>query len=978
MSYCIINRIINREILPKCVGIITSRPGISLHLHDKVICRAEILGFSRENRQGFIKSALNDKNDKIKELIDFLQSNPSLNGLCYIPLNMSILLCLTVDGINALPKTQTSLYEKFILMTIIHFLKKNKTISNSTITSHDVTSLDSLFNPYNQVVKELSQFAFLALQKNQLVFTLAEVKAEYPDFTPGNWYGLGLLKPAQYFRVQDGCDYKSFHFLHYSVQEYMAAYYISSLSGSRLSSLLDKTFWNVQYGNTWVMYVGITGGKSVEFKHFLSGNYFKIWSWFRTQSISKTILSDKIKCLHLLRCSAEIDYEEMLSSVEAIFQEEVIDLSSRFLSINDVRMLASLLLKLPDKKWKLLNLSDCSINDECCNLLCELFLSSNMPLKITTVNISDNKFHWESFSKLCNIFHLWKVNKLTMSIEALYDSTTMDIVDHFKSKLETKLLHIGIRIICPLYNREKLVLTYLSEQNKMIAVFVSSYKYRYKIYTDCQLDNDDLIEMLVCFVRSNGRMKDYMPLITINYHIPNHVVNARFSTISCNFNQIVFEGLYMHSKGVFKLKHFSGAMVCINKHVEDLVANLITAAIVHSISQPNQSYLKSIPAVFSKEDLQNYSNGLCVCGGRNSFNSIATSDIATILSYVPNLRAVCFGENNLQSAGAIKIAQALCNISTLTSITLYDNNIGKEAASYIASLLSLNTKLRKVQLSKNNLQTMGAIEIAKGLQNISTLIYLEIADNDINKEAADDIAAALYCNTELKVINFSRNNFQAKGAIKIAKALQNTCTLTGFKMGDNDINEEAADSIAAVISHNTELQELDLNNNNLQTIGIIAIAKALQKICSLTTFGIACNNIREDAAGDIAAALINKNMLTHVDLSGNNFQTIGSVKISRALNNISNLQSLNISKNNIGVEAADDIAAVISHNTKLQTFDLHHNRLQTAGVTIISKGLQRSTALEVFDVSENNISKEGRDHITNVLSCINEVKIIFE
>ena len=117
------------------------------------------------------------------------------------------------------------------------------------------------------------------------MFTLAEVKAECPNLTPANWYGLGLLKPVQYFKAQDGCDHESFHFLHYSIQEYMAAYYIASLSSKMLSSLLEKTFWNAHYFNAWVMYVGITRGKHCAFNHFLSGNYLRVISWLSTPKV---------------------------------------------------------------------------------------------------------------------------------------------------------------------------------------------------------------------------------------------------------------------------------------------------------------------------------------------------------------------------------------------------------------------------------------------------------------------------------------------------------------------------------------------------------------------------------------------------------------------------------------------------------------------------------------------------------------------
>ena len=213
-NHCIIDRIIARQVLIQCSIVITSRPIASSCLHGTVNCRAEVLGFTEKDQQDFICSALHGQNDKIKELNEYLVANHHLNLLCNVPLNMSILLCLAKEGTDRLPKTQTILYKNFILMTITHFLNKHKLLSTTS-----VTNFTDLPHPYDQVIKELSQFAFLALQKDQLVFTLAEVKAGCPNLTPDNWDGLGLLKQTQYFKAQDGCDHESFHFLHYSIQE---------------------------------------------------------------------------------------------------------------------------------------------------------------------------------------------------------------------------------------------------------------------------------------------------------------------------------------------------------------------------------------------------------------------------------------------------------------------------------------------------------------------------------------------------------------------------------------------------------------------------------------------------------------------------------------------------------------------------------------------------------------------------------------
>ena len=85
-----------------------------------------MLDFTEKDRQDFIHTALQGENDKIEKLNEYLLANQNLNLLCYVPLNMSILLCLAKEGIDTLPKTQTVLYKNFILMTIIHFLNKDK------------------------------------------------------------------------------------------------------------------------------------------------------------------------------------------------------------------------------------------------------------------------------------------------------------------------------------------------------------------------------------------------------------------------------------------------------------------------------------------------------------------------------------------------------------------------------------------------------------------------------------------------------------------------------------------------------------------------------------------------------------------------------------------------------------------------------------------------------------------------------------
>ena len=85
----------------------------------------EVVGFTEENRLDFINSALPDSPEKITALQDYLQSNPTINALCYIPLNITILLYLIENGTTHLPITQTEMYKKFIKMNMYRFVKRS-------------------------------------------------------------------------------------------------------------------------------------------------------------------------------------------------------------------------------------------------------------------------------------------------------------------------------------------------------------------------------------------------------------------------------------------------------------------------------------------------------------------------------------------------------------------------------------------------------------------------------------------------------------------------------------------------------------------------------------------------------------------------------------------------------------------------------------------------------------------------------------
>ena len=162
----LVAKIIRHQMLPECNLVITSHPSASLYLCDMADCRVEVLGFTKENRLDYIQHALKESNDKIKALQFYLQSNSTISALCYVPLNMTILLCLFEENCSlndsgdfnstekiGLPTTQTEMYGKFILMTITHFLKKE-----NEAFSHTFLKISELPTYINHTMKLLKNY----------------------------------------------------------------------------------------------------------------------------------------------------------------------------------------------------------------------------------------------------------------------------------------------------------------------------------------------------------------------------------------------------------------------------------------------------------------------------------------------------------------------------------------------------------------------------------------------------------------------------------------------------------------------------------------------------------------------------------------------------------------------------------------------------------------------------------------------------
>ena len=101
---------------PNSLVVITSRPIATLTLHNNItsLKKIEILGLIKEERDEYISKAC-DSDKEIEELKKYLRQQPVINGLCYIPLYLAILLYLFKQ--SCLPTNLREMNE-FLLCTL--------------------------------------------------------------------------------------------------------------------------------------------------------------------------------------------------------------------------------------------------------------------------------------------------------------------------------------------------------------------------------------------------------------------------------------------------------------------------------------------------------------------------------------------------------------------------------------------------------------------------------------------------------------------------------------------------------------------------------------------------------------------------------------------------------------------------------------------------------------------------------------------
>ena len=221
--------IIHGEALMHCSVIVTSRP-VASEMIQKLHCltrHVEVLGFTEKQIQHCITSSHLDAK-QAQTLVQMLQERQDLISLCYIPLNCAIMIFIYKYQSYTLPDTITQLYEMFL----VNVLKRHADKYDATLGKR-VRNLDRLPDSLQACLTALSKLAFKSLENDQSTFYIEEIEAELLEtasIAPDGDLPSKLLGIMNVFQSTSGAGIEeSYQFLHRTIQEFLAAKYVSGL-----------------------------------------------------------------------------------------------------------------------------------------------------------------------------------------------------------------------------------------------------------------------------------------------------------------------------------------------------------------------------------------------------------------------------------------------------------------------------------------------------------------------------------------------------------------------------------------------------------------------------------------------------------------------------------------------------------------------------------------------------------------------------
>ncbi len=960
----IIFDLIYKRILPLSMIIVASRPvgTATIRLKAPVTQRIEVLGFTKEQIEGYISCYFRESRDANVKLWKYLNLHANVLRMCYLPVHAAMVCFMYEKKGEEIPHTETKIYEAFTILTLLR----------KPPSSVRISSLNDLEGSMKEYFKNICKLALdMTFRKQQVV---NESQTKFPLSPPNSDKGsLGLVtidSTASLFRMED-----LYTFFHLTFQEFLAAFYLTTIREEHLViEEAKKSHGNLQM--VWKFYCGI-----VQFRD--------------DSEVLNNIMSDpNTDVLYKAQCAFESQQQCPCDMLLEKTDTNVLSFKDRNFLPTDYLAISYVITSTRHKVTSLL-FTECTIDEEGV----AFFIG-----KLREEHLS-NITHLGYQKKKCTIPEFKSLHLLLdqlQSIEVLDLDKTPIGIEGIKclTNRGIKLPNLNtIKIAVPLKSgAEKNILEYLSFNSpKLNIVHYNVTKKSYvldeltllKAFNGAVLCSSNLQSItyyngIFLTLYQNGThliQRCLLKLVLINCDITDEDVSElvnllaiciNLTTLQLDFNKITDKGAKTLSDSLIKLRELTtlsahcneigdtGASCLLSSVSElkkiqclDLQCNPISEAGIYLLSNmlkdkvhAVQLYVTSQSAL--KSDLQLVQKSVdWICVNPKDNETIGKALYCCKNCPEININGsrnnlVCFTNVNM-SKDAKVVFDCLKYCNTVQTLHLENNSIGSKGAVALADGLKFCTKLRTLQLGGNSIGSEGAVALADGLKFCTKLQILHLWRNSIGSEGAVALADSLKLCTELQTLGLSDNSIgSSEGLVALADGLKFCTKLRTLHLGGNSIGSEGAVALADGLKFCTKLQTLHLWRNSIGSEGAVALADGLKFCTKLQT----------------------------LHLWRNSFGSEGAVALADSLKLCTELQTLGLSDNSIGSESAVALADGLKFCTKLQTLDLSDNSIGSEGAVALADGLKFCTKLQTLRLGNNSIGSEGAVALTDGLKLL--------
>ena len=692
--------LVHSKLLPACHIVITSRHEVGKKVRPYCDTLWEIVGFTDEDAESFIRKYFKGKEHLAAELIkrlfsstysSFTTGHPleTLGELTKNPLNTALLCCLFEDFEGVLPASRTELYLEIVAFVLRRYEEKNGLESSN----------EDLISGYKEELLLLGSFALDSLRRGESYFEKKEDTVKPINF--------GFLSFQQGGAKRKPCIRCAF--LHKSFQEFFAGFFLAFQLISKErdpTSLVDDERYLDELKHVVLFTSGIIASRSEE-----TAVSFFIGIAKKVNSAEHYTSYMKLACECLSECSS---VKKSIETRLVCSLGEHLDMSSLTLGafigtgINDAGAAAISFALMGNSSLTSLFLTCNSIGDAGASSLSQALTANS---SLTSLILAGNSIGEAGASSLSQAL---KVNS---------SLTSLDLKSNNIGGGGASFLSQALKVNSSLISLD------LSHNSvgEGGASFLSQALTANSSLTRFDLGRNSIGDagaFSLCQALTANSSLTSLDLCSNN--IGDAGASSLFQALTAN-STLTSLGLSWNKIGDSGASFFFPALTAIySLTCLDLSWNRIGDAGASSLSQ----------ALAANSSLTRLNLG------SNSIGDAGASSLSQALTANSSLTSLDLGTNSIGDAGAFSLSEALVANSSLTSLCLDCNGIGDAGAFSLSQALTANSTLTSLRLCCYKIGDAGASSLYQAFTANSSLTSLNLGGNLF----AEAFASA-YCET---------------------------------------------------------------------------------------------------------------------------------------------------------------------------------------------------------------------------------------